>query len=133
MCLPSQHFIVTRQPSTTTKMQFTTTSSVLLAGTSVRLLQVAGTPTAVRPTPTASSNQQLLEYILAALVAVAVAIIILLGVRFVSVSHQDVTYHTLYDMYICQFFILLQLVFCHLQVDKVKQSARVKGQAEELI
>ena len=47
------------------------------------------TPITVPP-PTASGNQQLVEYILAALVAVVVAISILLGVRFVSISHQDV-------------------------------------------
>ena len=109
-------------------MQFTTTSSVLLAGTSVRLLQVAGTPTAVRPTPTASSNQQLLEYILAALVAVAVAIIILLGVRFVSISHQDVTYHTLYDMYICQFLYFYSLCFA---IYKLTRSNKVQGSKDK--
>ena len=105
LCLPFQPFIVTTRPSTT-----------------MTLITV--------PTPTASSNQQLIEYILAVLVAVAVAIIILLGVRSISISHKDVI-NSYIPYTICTLItLLLQFVCCNLQVDKVKQSSGIKGQAE---
>ena len=67
-------------------MQFiATTSSTYLVATGTR------TPEMV-PTPSASSNQLLLEYILAALVAVFVASSILLGIRSVHIyliAHID--------------------------------------------
>lgn len=106
LCLPSQPFIVTTSTRPSTTM----------------------TPITV-PTPSASGNQQLTEYILAALAAVTVAISILLGVRFVSISHQDVI-----NSYIpCTLIALLLPCFYSLCVAiyKLKKSNKAQGSKDK--